>query len=65
MSKINTDSNRLSMCHRTYEKKIVNTSYIVESVFKTSGPTIADCIKKQVKLKIGEKQNNEKDTNPV
>ena len=55
MSKINTDSNRLSMCHRTYEKKIVNTSYIVESVFKTSGPTIADRIKKQVKLKIGEK----------
>lgn len=64
MSKINTDSNRSSMCRRTYKKKIGNTSYIVESVLKTSGPTIAECIKKQVKLKIGEKQNNEKDTNP-
>ncbi len=65
MSKLNADSNRSSMCRRTYKKRIGNTNYVVESIFKTSGPTIADCIKKQVEFKIGEKQNNEKDTNPV
>lgn len=65
MSKINADSNHSSMCRRTYKKRISNTTYIVESVFKTSNPTIADCIKKQVEFKIGEKQKNEKDTNPV
>jgi len=53
------------MCRRTYIKKIGNTSYIVEPVFKTSGYTIADCIRKQLKLKIGELTENEKDTHPV
>lgn len=65
MSKINADSNRSSMCHRTYIKQIGNTSYIVKSMFKTSGPTIADCIKTQIEFKIGEITENEKDTHPV
>ena len=64
MSKINTDSNRTSIRRRTYKKKIGNTSYIVESVYKTSGPTITECIKAEVKFKIGEKMKHEKDTNP-
>lgn len=61
MSKINADLNHSSMCRRTYKKKIHNTTYIVESLTKTSGPTISECIKAQVRL---ENKENEKDTNP-
>jgi len=65
MSKLNTDSNRSSMCRRTYIKQIGNTNYIVKSMFKTSGPTIVDCIKTRLEFKIGEITENEKDTHPV
>lgn len=61
MPKINADSNHSFMHRRTYKKKINNTTYIVESLTKTSGPTISECIKAQVKL---ENKENEKDTNP-
>lgn len=65
MSKLNTDSNRSSMCRRTYKKRIGNTNYIVKSMFKTSGPTIVDCIKTRLEFKIGEITENEKDTHPI
>lgn len=52
MPKINADSNHSFMHHWTYKKKINNTTYIVESLTKTSGPTISECIKAQVKLEI-------------
>lgn len=64
MSKINADSNHSSMYRRTYKKKIGNTTYIVKSLFKTSGLTITECIKAEAKFKIGEKRKHEKDTNP-
>lgn len=53
------------MCRRTYKKRIGNTNYIVKSMFKTSGPTIVDCIKTRLEFKIGEITENEKDTHPI
>lgn len=64
MSKINADLNHPSMCRRAYKKKIGKTTYIVESLCKTSGLTIAECIEAEVKMKIGGKRKYEKDTNP-
>lgn len=40
------------------------TTYIVESIFPIAGPSIADCIETQVRIRL-EKNKNEKDTHPV
>ena len=64
----NTDSNRSFMCHQTRGfKKIITlgkTTYVVKAIFPITGPTIADCIETQVKIRL-EKSKNEKDTHPI
>ena len=64
----NADSNHSFMCHQTrgVNKMITcgKTTYIVESIFPKAGPTIADCIETQVKIRL-EINKNEKDTHPI
>lgn len=64
MSKINTESNRSSMCRRAYKKEIGNTTYIVKPIFAKVGPTIGECIMNEILLQMGVKEN-EKDTHTV
>lgn len=56
MSKNNTKSNHSFICHHTKgvkkEISIGKTSYIVETLFRTSGPTISECIELQIKNRL-------------
>ena len=63
MSKNKIETNRSFMHHRTIVKrqKIGSATYIVESVFANTGPTVEECIEKKVKSQIGVKES-EKDT---
>lgn len=63
MSKNIIETNRSFMHHQTIVKirKIGSATYIVESVFANTGPTVEECIENKVKSQIGVKES-EKDT---
>lgn len=54
----NAELNHSFMCHQTkgIRKTVTkkNATYIVESIFRNTGPTITDCVAEQIKRKIGE-----------